>query len=351
MSSLLIPDVRIAGLSACVPKNIAENSNFDIISTKERQLLIKTTGISQRRIAAEGMCASDLCYESAKQILNALNWNPKEIDLLLFVTQTPDYITPATAALLQHRLGLSQSCIAFDINLGCSGYVYGLSVAAGLLSNMPKGKGLLLVGDVSSACISGRDKSTTPIFSDAGSATALENDDRAPEMMFNLQTDGSGYQAIMIKEGGYRHPFNKDSLKEETIQEGITRNNIQLQMNGIDVFNFAIKQVPRNVNELLDKAGVKKNDIDFFVFHQANRLINEAIRKKLGITVAQTPYSLKNFGNTSSATIPVTLVTEIREAISGKELKMVLSGFGVGLSWGAVYLQTSAMVCPPLLEV
>jgi 3-oxoacyl-[acyl-carrier-protein] synthase-3 len=166
-----------------------------------------------------------------------------------------------------------------------------------------------------------------------------------------MQGSGKGYKAIIIPDGGYRHPVTNESFIEEKTGEGIIRNRTHLILNGIDVFNFSVNEVPKNTEELLRFAGKEKSAIDYFIFHQANLLINEAIRKKLKLSAEQVPYSLRDFGNTSSATIPVTLVTRLREKISAQPLKMVFSGFGVGLSWSSACIETSPLVCPPLVEV
>lgn len=351
MSKFSIPNIRLAGVAACVPKNQVSNKDFDLISEKERELLIKTTGIEKRRIAPKGVCTSDLCITAANKLMEELGWAKEEIDVLIFVTQTPDYITPATSNIIQDKMGLPVGCLALDINLGCSGYVYGMSVVASLLNNLSKGKGLLLVGDISSACISGKDKSTTPIFSDAGSASAFEKLDGAAPIYFNLEGNGKGYDAIIIPEGGYRNPFSQSSLDYHELTHGISRNGTHLILKGIDIYNFSVNEVPPNVNKLLEFADIDKDEIDYFVFHQANKLINESIKRKLMLSDQQVPYSLGQLGNTSSATIPVTIVTEIREDVMQGPLKLVFSGFGVGLSWSAAYLQTDGIVCPALIEV
>lgn len=351
MSKFSIPNIRLSGIAACVPKTEVSNYDFELLAPKDRELLVKTVGIEKRRIADKGVCTSDLCEKSALVLLQALNWKPEEIDILIFVTQTPDYITPATAGILQRRLGLPNSCIALDINLGCSGYVYGIAVASSLLQTLGKGKALVLAGDISTACISEKDKSTTPIFSDAGSATGLEYKPGTAPAYFNLQGDGKGYQAIMIPDGGYRNPVTQQSLEEKEVSEGVTRNNTHLILNGIDVFNFSVNEVPKNVEDLLAYCGRERTAVDYFVFHQANRIINEGIRKKLKLEPAQVPYSLQHYGNTSSATIPVTIITQIRQDAESKPLKLVLSGFGVGLSWSSMFIETDGVVCPALIEV
>ncbi len=350
MAVFSISGVRLVGIAATVPATEVSNLTAEVIPEPERKLFVRTTGIEKRRIAKPGTCTSDLCEHAATRLLDALGWRREEIKVLIFLTQTPDYITPATAALLQERLGLSKSCMAFDINLGCSGYPYGLSVAASLLANMPGAKGLLLAGDVSSACVSPLDKSAAPIFSDAGSATALAQDADAPAMHFNLETDGRGYRDIIIPEGAYRHPITANALQLVEESMGIVRNKTHLALNGINVFNFSVQEAPQNVNTLLAHVGVEKQHVDFFVFHQANKLINDAIRKKLGLTIEQTPETLARFGNTSSATIPVTIASQLQAEVSQKPCQLMLCGFGVGLSWGSALVQTQNVVCLPVLE-
>lgn len=351
MALFSVEHVNIAGLAVCMPENEVSNLDYDIIPEKERALLVKTTGIEKRRVAESGVTTADLCEKAASELMMALNWRPDSIDVLILVTQTPDYHTPATAALLQNKLGISDTCMAFDINLGCSGYPYGLSVISALVSKMHMGRGLLLVGDVSSACLSAEDKSAAPIFSDAGSATALELKEDAPPMYFNLQTDGKGYEAIIIPDGGYRNPVTPESLNMENHGPGIDRNRTHLILHGIDIFNFSVREVPPNVLALLDYVDLTTDDIDAYVFHQANLIINESIRKRLKLDKEKVPLSLGQFGNTSSATIPVTMVTNLADALSNGKQKLLLCGFGVGLSWGSALVDFDQVKCLPLITV
>lgn len=348
MAQFSIPNVSLKGVAACVPQQEVSNFDCELLEEKERKLFVKTTSIEKRRIAEKGICASDLCERAAEKLIADLSWNKSEINVLVFVTQTPDYITPATAILLQEKLGLPKSCLAFDINLGCSGYVYGLSVAAAMLQNIPNGKGLLLVGDISSACISSEDKSTVPLFSDAGSATAIAQDHNASGLHFNLENDGKGFEAIIIPEGGYRNPVSKKSLETITVSKGISRNGTHLILNGIDIFNFSIKEVPKNIQQLLNTHSTVQPD--YFVLHQANKIINETIAESLQTDLNKFPSSLKNYGNTSSASIPLTLVTELSQELKLKKLNLLLSGFGVGLSWGSVLLKTENLTVPDLIN-
>ena len=350
MALFSLENISIKGISASIPKYREDNNDSELIPERQREAFIETTGIRYRHIAPAGITAADLCYSAAVCLLQKTGWKPDEIDILIFVTQTPDYTIPNSASIIQHRLGLSKKCIAFDINLGCSGYVYGLSVIGSLLQNIPGGKGLLLVGDCSSSVISKNDKSTYPLFSDAGSATTVENT-IGQRWCFHLQTDGRGYEDIIVKGGGMRNPFSAASLIEREYSSGEKRNDLQMKLDGVNIFNFALREVAPNIEQLLLKFDVQKSDVDYYVFHQANKLIIECVRKKLKESTEKVPYSLHHFGNTSSASIPVTIVSALREALATKKSNLMLSGFGVGLSWGSVYIPFDSVVIPALIEI
>jgi 3-oxoacyl-[acyl-carrier-protein] synthase-3 len=351
MAIFSISNVKFSGVSACVPKGKASNDNYDLLSEKERHMLIKTTGIEERRVAREGVTTSDLCFDAAEKLIQELQWNKEEIELLIFVSQSRDYILPATAIILQDRLGLPKTTIAFDLSLGCSGYIYGLSVISSMMSNAQVKKALLLVGDISSLSPNEKDKSTFPLFGDAGTATALEFDRKAAPMNFNLQSDGSGHKAIIIEDGGVRNPLNDASFIDEEISPGITRNRRNLALDGLEVFNFSLREVAPNIRATFEATNTTKDDYDYFVLHQANKLMNESIRKKLKIEAEKVPYTLKEFGNTSSASIPLTLVKELNNELRTKKLNLLFSGFGVGLSWGTATVQTENITCPKLIEI
>ncbi len=352
MSFVSVKNISLKGIAACVPKDVYQNLDYDHVPVAERELFIKTTGIKQRRVAKDGMSTSDLCYEPAKQLIEKLNWDKTEIDVVIMVTQSPDYFIPGSAIILQDRLGLNKSCLAFDINLGCSGYVYGLYVLGNLMSSGQLKKGLLLVGDKSTVSTAYTDKSAYPLFGDGGSATALEFDPGAETMYFNLASDGAGKEAINIEHGGSRHGIRKDTFELVEIEPGIAREKRHLKLDGIGIFNFALREVSPNVNELYSKAQQNIQDTDLFVFHQANKLINESVRKKLKITdTSKVPYSLENYGNTSSASIPLTMVTESAERLSSTNTTLCLCGFGVGFSWGSALIKTTSVVCLPLIEI
>jgi 3-oxoacyl-[acyl-carrier-protein] synthase-3 len=270
---------------------------------------------------------------------------------LIFISQTPDYITPCTAAILQHQLGLGTDCLAFDINLGCSAYPYGLSVMAGLLQNMTAGKGLLLVGDKSSQLVAEKDKSAALLFSDAGSATALECDATASPMWFDLCTDGGGASSLMVKGGAGRFPFHQGSLEETEESPGIVRNELNLIIKGLDIFKFSVTRVPVSIRNLSAAAGIPLDEISYFVLHQANKLINRTIGKKLALPKDKMPETLHELGNASSASIPVTMAAKLSDALATRKHTLLLSGFGVGLSWGTAIVHTKDLKMLPLMEI
>lgn len=327
MALFSVSNIKITGISASIPERTVSNSDLTNLSEEEMELLIKTTGIKERRIAESEMSASDLCLIAAEKLLKSLNWKKEEIDVLIFVTQTPDFKIPGTSMLLQHKLGLSTACMTLDINQGCAGYVYGLSTISNIMSSTGLKKGLLLVGDTISRLLEDADNSTVPIFSDAGSATAIEYDTKAEKMHFNLQTDGAKFDAIIAPNNGF------------------------MKMKGHEIFTFGLREVKPNLVALLQHCAKDESTIDYFVFHQANLLLNESIRKKLGIPIEKVPMTLGKFGNTSCATIPLTIVSEMKSDIEAKELNIVLSGFGVGLSWGSAVINISDIHCPDLIEV
>lgn len=346
-----VANVRLAGLAACVPATEVSNLQLPHLKPDERAKLVKAIGIEKRRVVAPGQCASDLCHAAASRIMQELAWDPESIDALVFVSHTPDYILPATAVVLQHRLGLPQTCLAFNIGLGCSAYPYGLAVVSSLISAMKLRRALLLVGDAFSKITSPQDKSTSPIFGDAGSATALEWNEGSKPLWFDLASDGSGYQAIMIPDGslGGRNPIQHQSLDYIHCGEGIVRSRCHLTLDGLEVFNFSVREVPKTVTRLMGAAAVTENDIDTFVFHQANLLMNEMIRKKLKIPPEKAPSTLHEFGNTSCATIPVTLVARERERLAAGNLTALLCGYGVGLSWATALIRFDGITCPEMI--
>jgi 3-oxoacyl-[acyl-carrier-protein] synthase-3 len=350
MAFLRIPDVRIAGISACIPEKILENREYPGFISDEAEKFIASTGVARRRMADAKTCTSDLCFKSAEKLISDLKWNKEDIDCLIFVTQTPDYILPATSCLLQERLNLREDIFALDISLGCSGWVYGLQVISSLLTSGQVKKGLLLAGDTTLKPCSAEDKSTYPLFGDAGTATAVEYKAGSEGFRFQSATDGKGYNAIIIPDGGYRNGVKTTSFDMVEIEPGIKRNRLQTILDGMNVFSFGITKAPESVLQLAEKYEINLSEVDYFIFHQANLFMNEKIRKKLKLPVEKVPYSLENYGNTSSATIPLTMVSEVGNDLRFWPRNIIACGFGVGLSWGSVYFKTDELIISEIIE-
>ncbi len=346
-----IKNISFRGLSACVPKHVERNIDYTWISEDERKMFIKSTGVEERRVAGEKTTTADLCERSANALLDKLKWDRESVDAIILVSQSPDYILPASAAILQHKLGLKKTSIAFDINLGCSGYIYGLYVLSSLMTSGAVKRGLLLAGDKSTLSTNFKDKSTFPLFGDAGTATALEYDEKAGPMYFNLFTDGSGYRSIMIEDGACRNHVSEKTFEMQKIDEGIERAPKHLILDGIDVFNFALREAAPAMQDLLKQSGTAQEEINYFVLHQANKLINESVRKKCRIEPERVPYSIQKYGNTSSASVPLTMLHAIKNEMETKPLHLLLSGFGVGYSWGNCILKTNHVTCTEILEL
>ncbi|MCG8276535.1 ketoacyl-ACP synthase III [Stenotrophomonas sp. NLF4-10] len=345
MATSTLNNVRFAGMASCVPKRVVSNlTDCRPAIRAERERLVRNIGIETRRMAAEWQCFSDLAFDATEALLERLQWKREEIDALIVVTQSPDYPIPSTAIILQDRLGLPNSTIAFDVNLGCSAYPFGLHLLGSMVAAGGVKKGLLLVGDRSST-------NESPIFSDAGTATALEFCPDAPPMHFDLNSDGSGYKAIILPVGGHREPIGIQHLvpfrdnEDEPWQRGT-----DLQLDGTAVLSFSTQRVPPAVESLLQYANVGKDDVDYFVFHQANRMINETIRRKLGLPVEKVPSTLHDFGNTSGASLPVTMTVRLNKELAGGRKQLLLSGFGIGLSWGSCLLEIDGACLPDLIE-
>jgi 3-oxoacyl-[acyl-carrier-protein] synthase III len=349
MAFLEIKNSAVRGVAACVPQKIVENRDCSLFTKEELDKQFASVGIERRHCADEGMCTSDLCLSAAEKLLSDLNWGKNEIDALILVTQTPDYRNPATSCILQDRLGLPNNCLSFDISMGCSGYVYGLSVVSSLISGGTIKKALLLVGDTASQTSSPEDKSRALLFGDAGTATALEFDENADKLYFHLATDGSGYNAIMTPDSGFRNRIKPESFLMEDYGNGIIRARVHSWLDGLEVFSFGISRAPQTVNQLCEKYAINKDLVDVFLFHQANLMMNEKIRNKLKLPLEKVPYNLKDFGNTSCASIPLLMVTNIRNNLISGNMKALLCAFGVGLSWGSAYVNLNKITCPELM--
>ncbi len=352
MACLHFENIGISGIAACVPANTVENIKYtDYFPQEAVQDIVEKTGIRQRRFAPPGMCSSDLCFSAATKLLDEMQVKREDIDLLIFISQTPDYRMPATSVILQQRLGLPKTTAAFDINLGCSAFVYGLSVAYSFMQQPNIRKVLVLDGETRSKVYHPKDRQVAFLFGDAGVAALIEKDNKYGSSFFSLNSDGSRESLIKIDAGGYRKPSSVETVTEKVVDEhGNIRTDENGYMNGPDVFNFVIQEIPQDIKRLYEFSQKTPEDIDYFVFHQANSYMNTYLAKKLKLDSAKLPTCLEFFGNTSSVSIPLTIATQLKNSLQSKK-QLLLSGFGVGMSWAsAIITLENCKVCD-LIEI
>lgn len=334
MAFLQYEGVGITAMSAAVPRRVIVNREYTEVFTKEEAAeIVDKTGIEQRRFADANTCSSDLCLAAAEKLIADNGIDKDDIDLLVFISQTPDYRMPATSVTLQHRLGLGNKVIAFDINLGCSAFIYGLSVVYGLMERSNLKKALLLDGETRSKVYSPRDRRSAFLFGDGGVAALIERDPKFGKSTFSLNSDGSRADLIMIPAGGYRKMSSAETVVEKVVDEfGNMRSDEQGYMRGGDVFNFVIREIPRDIKNTLAYTEKTVDDFDYVVFHQANNFINSYIMKKMKLDANKIPSTIAKFGNTSSVSVPLTIVSELQGKLDGNK-QVLLSAFGVGMTW------------------
>ncbi len=340
MAIIKYNNVGISALSACVPKNVIDNYHYDLDLWPEEEVrkVVDKVGVVKRRFVDDKTCASDLCYAAAEKLIADNRIEKSEIDLLVFLSQTPDYRMPATSILLQDRLGLPMSTMAFDISLGCSGFISALSIVYAMMQNQGFHKAILLDGETRSKVYSRKDRREAFIFGDAGVAALIERDDKFGESHFSLNSDGSRGELIMIKGGGYRNMSSVETLKEKIVDEyGNIRTDENGYMNGADVFNFVIVEVPKDIKRLMSASGEDIQHMDYYVFHQANAFINNYIAKKMKLDKERIPWTIQKYGNTSSVSVPLTIVSELKDKMEGTK-KLMLSAFGVGMAWATAII-------------
>ena len=348
MAKITFHGVGIKALSACVPPEVIYNKDLGyLIPEEEIEKTINNIGIIERRIAAPDVMASDLCYKAAQQLMADNDIAPESIDVLLFMSQTPDYRIPATSCLLQHRLRLPRETMCFDISLGCSGYLFALSTAFAYASMEGINRVLLLDGETFSKIVNRRDKVDWPLYGDAGTATLIEKGDYG-DSTFMLYTDGSGEDTLKIH-AGMRNPITPESCVEREQEDGNIRSDLEVYMDGMDVFNFAISKVPKSIKQLLKETEKSVDDVDFLIFHQANRFMMDFFVKKLKMDPDRVPYCIHKYGNTSSASVPLTISSELCGKLDGDHT-MLMSGFGAGLSWGSALMSIHDCKVSPVIE-
>jgi len=352
MARTSFSNICISGIAAAVPKGVVNNLDaHPFISPDEKQKTVKLTGMLEYRKASSEICASDLCLKAATDLFAAMNFDPLDVNAIIFVTQTPDYRMPSTACVLQNKLGCSQSTLAFDINLGCSGFVYGLYTSASFIAGGGLDNVLLLCGDTQSKLSYEKDKNVCFIMGDAGTATLVSKRKVSSHINMVLMTDGSRYDKLIVPAGGFRLPSTAETREVKKEPDGGIRSQEHVHMEGMDIFNFSSIDVVNTIKGFLEEYRIDIEKIDYLVLHQANKFMTDKIARKLKFQPEKVLYSLERFGNTSCASIPLTIAHHFSGQREAGIKHCLLSGFGVGLSWGVADVFLDEICCPPIAEV
>lgn len=348
MAQVIIKNVAIKGISSVLGENqikFEQEPQYYGNNEKQLQKLKKMIGFDTRYWANETTTTADLCEQAAKNLIKELNIEPDSIDAIISVTQTPDYYMPGNAHVIHRNMGFPKTTLAFDIEFGCSGYIYGLWSAYTMINSGLK-RILLLTGDTLSKVGNKKDKTVAPIFGDAGCATLLEYDENAGKSYFILKSNGGGIDCLLQPAGAYRTPSSEGTRKEVEDIEGNIRTAENFYMNGFDVFNFTLTEQPKLLDEILEFSGNIKEDIDYFVLHQANVYIVETILNKAKIPLEKAPSKIfAKYGNQNSASIPSAICSDLKDKFVNEKKKVLMQGFGIGLSWGACITDLENTVC------
>lgn len=349
MAKWNIKNVRLCGVSLCVPEKIVRTEDIPLLSPEEADTFNKTVGIKERRIAEDSVTASDMCQKAAEKLIEDLGWEKNSIDVLIFESVTGDYRTPPTSTLLQDRLQLPESTFCLDMPMGCCGCLYAITVGANLLTSGNVKRALLLIGDTALRMGSMKDKSRVPLFGDCGTCMALEFDESAPEIVVDFHTYGKGYEALMTPHGGFRNPITEDSFIEEDFGNGIIRAPKDTLINGMNVFSFAISKPPKSVEEFIQVEEIdKEKDIDYYLIHQANKMIVDRVVKKLKLPIDKVPYNLEEYGNLGGASLPSLMVTRLKDQLSSGPQRLLMSSFGLGLTWATMKASFGPLIIPEI---
>lgn len=344
MANATLKNAKITALSVVLGENERHFENEPLWWDENEQKckkLQKAIGFGRTYEANPNTTMADLAEVAARELLNALNVS--ELDAILCITQTPDYAMPGNAHILHARLGLGKGCAAFDLEFGCSGFVFGLFNAFSMINSGFK-RVLLVCGDTILKAVNKKDKATAPIFSDAASACLVEFDESAGESFFVLKSDGRGLSHLCKKAGAYKMPSSKATRKEIADENGNVRSDENLYMDGAEVFNFTLIEQPPLLDEILAYAGLKKEGIDFFILHQANSFIVQSVARKAGLPSEKVLDIFAEFGNQNSASIPTAICTRLGGEFSVRK-KLLMQGFGIGLSWGACVVDFENVLC------
>lgn len=349
MGILRYNNVGITSITACVPKRVYKNENLrDIMPADEVDKLVKSIGIEEKRLADENVTSSDLCYKAARRLIDENQIDPESIDMLLFLSLTPDYVTPPTSCVLQHRLGLPETCGALDLSMACSGFIYALSVAFAYASNPSVNKVLVCVGETMSKLANPKDKVNFPLYGDAGIACIVEKGEFG-DSTFLLTSDGEGEKSVIVPARGFRNPLTAESLEEKEYENGNIRRLTEITMNGVDTFNHAVRVIPKQVKMLMQAANFTADDVDYLVAHQANKFMIDFIIKRMKFDPNKAPFCIQKYGNTSCASVPLTIVSELEGKMEGKK-RLLFTSIGAGWSYASAYLNTIDLKILPVSE-
>jgi 3-oxoacyl-[acyl-carrier-protein] synthase-3 len=352
MAKSVFTGVKVSGVAGAVPKAAVNNlTDHDFCPPDDRQKIVALTKVAAYRKAPPHICASDLAFAAAESLLNGLGRSAEEIDAIVFATITPDYRVPSTACVLQHRLKCRTAAIAYDITMGCSGYVVGLYNACSLIKGGGLNRVLLLTGDTQSKLCYERDKNVVFILGDGGTATLLEADPGAGDIVIEVMTDGGRFENLYVPAGGFRRPSTDQTRQIREQSDGGMRSEDHLYMNGMEIFKFSVTDVVKTLANFMEVEKLTAEDLDYLFLHQANWFMNDKIAKKLKFPPEKVPYTIEFFGNTGSASIPLTMAHHFSKHGSKGKARCLVSGFGVGLSWGVASMTIDRIYAPHVVEV
>lgn len=350
MALLSIPNVALRGIAACVPPKIQEVREMSMYTPEEAEKTIATTGVERKYVADDEITSSDLSLQAAERLLGDLGWEPDTVDLVCYVTQTPDYLEHPTAFVMHEKLGLREDCMVIDLDHGCPGWLVALSTIGALLNHGTMKRALLFAADTTYRSLSQQDHEKAPLFGDCATATAIERDEEAAPLLFETGARGKDGYALARQLGAYRNPYTPESFKEEyEVYHNLRPATEGSAMDGMSVFSFGISVPPKSIKSLCEHFDINIDDIDKLVLHQANAFMVKKIAKKLKVDMEKVPLSLKDYGNTTSASIPLTIVSQCRDEYASRPMKTLCCAFGTGLAWASAYIETHDLVCPEVI--
>jgi 3-oxoacyl-[acyl-carrier-protein] synthase-3 len=352
MPKSVFDGVRISGVAGAVPSARVDNlRDHEFVPADDRKKIVELTKVGEYRKAPPHLCASDLCQAAAEALLSGMRRSPAEIDAIVFATMTPDYRVPSTACLLQERLKCSTGVAAYDVNMGCSGYVVGLYNACALIRGGGLKRVLLLAGDTQTKLCYEEDKNVVFILGDGGTATLVEAAEGADPIVIELLTDGSRYKNLYVPAGGFRQPSTAETREVRQHADGGRRADDHLFMNGMEIFKFSVTDVVKTLTGFMEAEQLPPESVDRLFLHQANYFMNDKIARKLKFGPDKVPYTIPFYGNTGSASIPLTIAHHFSTAAPTGRARAVMCGFGVGLSWGVAAARLDGVYAPPVVEV